>query len=181
MPAKALSRAAIAKLLEKRRRSFPQRVEAHARSVLLQREIRQRMVQHLREAEQHHIGQNMSPLGMHDEAQVVMRSVGIRPKDLRVFVELEDAVDFPDPDDIAVWEKLCVTPPVLLGRRALRSIGMVRPDLAELGSPLMNNLAFHIHQESRWRVAGSEEAVSLLCERLVVDRDSLMRAGRGRP
>ena len=56
MPTKGLSRAAIAKLLEKRRRSFPQHVEAHARSVFLQRKIRQRMVQHLCEAEQHHIG-----------------------------------------------------------------------------------------------------------------------------
>ena len=61
MSTKGLSRAAIAKMLEERRRSLPQRVEAHAR------EIRQRTMQHLREAEQHHIGQNMSPLGMHDE------------------------------------------------------------------------------------------------------------------
>ena len=67
MPAKGLSTAAIAKLLEERRISFPQRVKANARSVFLQREIRQRMMQHLREAEQHHIGQNMSPLSMHDE------------------------------------------------------------------------------------------------------------------
>ena len=64
---KGLSRTEIAKLLEERRKSFPLRVEAHARSVFLQREIRQRMMQHLREAEQHHIGQNMSPMGMHDE------------------------------------------------------------------------------------------------------------------
>ena len=58
MPTKGLSRAAIAKLLEERRRSSPQCVEAHARSAFLQREIRQRMVQHLRGAEQHHIGQS---------------------------------------------------------------------------------------------------------------------------
>ena len=55
MPPNNLSRAAIAKLLEERRRSFPQRVEAHARTVFEQREIRQRMMQHLREAEQHYI------------------------------------------------------------------------------------------------------------------------------
>ena len=67
VPTKAMSRAAIAKLLEGRRKSFPLRVEAHAKSVFLQREIRQRMMQHLREAEQHHIGQNIGPMGMHDE------------------------------------------------------------------------------------------------------------------
>ena len=67
VPTKALSRAAIAKLPEDRRKTFPLRVEAHARSVFLQREIRQRMMQHLRQAEQHHIGMSMSPLGMHDE------------------------------------------------------------------------------------------------------------------
>ena len=67
MPTKRLSRTAIARILEERRRSFPLRVEAHARSVFLQREIRLRKMQHLREAEQHHIGMSMSPLGMHDE------------------------------------------------------------------------------------------------------------------
>ena len=44
VPTKALSRAAIAKLLEDRRKSFPARVEAHAKIVFLQREIRQRML-----------------------------------------------------------------------------------------------------------------------------------------
>ena len=68
MPTKALSRAAIAKLLEDRRKSFPARVEARARSVFLQREIRQKMLQHLKEAEQHHIGMSISPMGMHDES-----------------------------------------------------------------------------------------------------------------
>ena len=67
MPSKSLSSVAIAKLLDERRRSFPQRADAHARSVFLQREIRQRRMQLLREAEQHHISQNMSPLGMRDE------------------------------------------------------------------------------------------------------------------
>jgi hypothetical protein len=62
-----LSKAAIAKILEDRRRSFPLRIEAHARSVFHQREIRQRMMQHLRESEKHHIGQNVSPMGMNDE------------------------------------------------------------------------------------------------------------------
>ena len=42
VPTKALSRAAIAKLLEDRRKSYPARMEAHARSVFLQREIRQK-------------------------------------------------------------------------------------------------------------------------------------------
>ena len=67
VPTKALSRAAIAKLLEDRRKSYPARMEAHARSVFFQRETLQKMLQHLREAEQHHIGQNMSGMGMHDE------------------------------------------------------------------------------------------------------------------
>ena len=62
-----LSRAEIAKLLEERRRSFPLRVEAQARSAFQQREIRQRMLQHLRESEKHHIGMNVSPMGAHDE------------------------------------------------------------------------------------------------------------------
>ena len=64
-PKETLSRVALVKLLEDRRRSFPARVEGHARNVFQQREIRRRMMQHLREAEQHHIG-NMSPMGMHD-------------------------------------------------------------------------------------------------------------------
>ena len=66
-PKKTRSRAALAKLLEDRRSSFPARVEGHARNVFLQQEIRQKMKQHLREAEQHHIGQNISPMGVHDK------------------------------------------------------------------------------------------------------------------
>ena len=85
MPTKALSRAAIAKLLEDRRKSFPARVEAHAKSVFLQREIRQRMLQHLREAEHHHIGMSMSGMGMHDEGlsrarrELLIASLSQRP------------------------------------------------------------------------------------------------------
>jgi hypothetical protein len=84
LPTKALSRAAIAQLLEDLRKSFPARVEAHAKSVFLQREIRQRMLQHLRESEQHHIG-NMSPMGMHDEGltrarrELLIASLSRRP------------------------------------------------------------------------------------------------------
>ena len=85
MPTKALSRAAIAKLLEDRRKSFPARVEAHAKSVFLQREVRQRMLQHLREAEQQHIGMSMSPLGIYDEGlsrasrELLIASLSRRP------------------------------------------------------------------------------------------------------
>ena len=85
VPTKALSRAAIAKLLEDRRKSFPARVEAHAKSVFLQREIRQRMLQHLRESEAAHIGQSMSPLGLHDEGlsrarrELLIASLARRP------------------------------------------------------------------------------------------------------
>ena len=67
VPTKPLSMAAIAKLLEDRCKSLAARVESHARSVFLQREIRQRMLQHLRESEAAHIGQSMGPLGIHDE------------------------------------------------------------------------------------------------------------------
>ena len=45
MPTKGLSRAAISKLLEERRKSFPARAEANTRSVSLQRELRQRKTQ----------------------------------------------------------------------------------------------------------------------------------------
>ena len=86
VPTKALSRAAIAHLLEDRRKSFPARVEAHAKSVFLQREIRQRMLQHLREAEQHHIGSiTSSGMGMHDEGltrasrELLIASLSRRP------------------------------------------------------------------------------------------------------
>ena len=85
MPTKALSRAAIAKLLEDRRKSFPARVEAHAKSVFLQREVRQRMLQHLREGEAAHIGQNMSSLGVHHEGlsrarrELLIASLSRRP------------------------------------------------------------------------------------------------------
>ena len=85
VPTKALSRPAIAQLLEDRRKSFPARVEAHAKCVFLQREIRQRMLQHLREAEQHQIGQNMSGMGMHDEGltrarrELLIASLSRRP------------------------------------------------------------------------------------------------------
>ena len=67
MPVGKLSRAAIAKLLEERRRSFPHRIEAQARSVFDQRATRQRMLQHLRESTMHHIGQSVSPMGSNDE------------------------------------------------------------------------------------------------------------------
>ena len=55
-------RAKLAKLLEDRRNSFAARIEGSA-----PREIRRRLHQHLREAEQHHIGQNLSPMGANDE------------------------------------------------------------------------------------------------------------------
>ena len=84
VPVKSLSRAAIAKLLEDRRKFYPARMKAHARNVFLQREIRQKMLQHLRESEQHHIG-NMSPMGMHDEGltrarrELLIASLARRP------------------------------------------------------------------------------------------------------
>jgi hypothetical protein len=73
MPPKEISKARLAKMLEDRRRSFPARIEAHARSVLLQREVRQRMMQHLRDAERHHIGQSLSPMGENDAYLTRMR------------------------------------------------------------------------------------------------------------
>ena len=73
MAPKQIPAARLAKILEDRRRSFPQRVEAHARNVFLQREIRQRMLQHLRDSEQHHIGQNISPMGENDASLVRAR------------------------------------------------------------------------------------------------------------
>ena len=84
VPIKALSRAATAKLLEERRESYPARMEAHARSVFLQREICKKMLQRLRESEQHHIG-NMSPMGMCDEGltrarrELLIASLSRRP------------------------------------------------------------------------------------------------------
>ena len=65
--------ARLAKLLEDRRRSFPARVEAHARNVFLQREVRNRMMQHLRDSELQHIGQNTSATGEHDAYLTRMR------------------------------------------------------------------------------------------------------------
>ena len=85
VPTKALSRAAIAKLLKDRRKSYPARMEAHSRSVFLQREIRQKMMQHLREAEQNHIGMSMSGMGMYDESlsrakrELLIASLARRP------------------------------------------------------------------------------------------------------
>ena len=85
MPTKALSRAAIAKLLEDRRKSYPARMEAHARSVFLQCDSRQKKLQQLREAEQHHIGMSMSPMEMHDEGltrarrELLIASLARRP------------------------------------------------------------------------------------------------------
>ena len=73
MAPKEIPKARLAKMLEDRRRSFPARIEAHVRSVLLQREVRQRMMQHLRDAEQHHIGQNLSPMGENDAYLTRMR------------------------------------------------------------------------------------------------------------
>jgi len=67
MSKELVPRAKLAKLLEDRRNSFAARVEGSARSALLQREIRRRLHQNLREAEQHHIGQNISPMGANDE------------------------------------------------------------------------------------------------------------------
>ena len=60
-------RAKLAKLLEDRRNSFAARIEGSARSVFLQREIQRRLHQHLRIAEQNHIGMAISPMGENDE------------------------------------------------------------------------------------------------------------------
>ena len=60
-------------------------MEAHARSVFLQGEIRQRMMQHLREAEQNRIGMSMSGMGMYDEGltrarrELLIASLARRP------------------------------------------------------------------------------------------------------
>ena len=52
-----MTRAEVHKLLEERRKSFPLRVEAQANHVFLQREVRRRMLDGLRQAEKNHIGE----------------------------------------------------------------------------------------------------------------------------
>ena len=68
-----MNRGQVAKLLEDRRKSFANRVEAQANHIFLHREMRRRMIASLREAEQHHIGQNVSPMGNSSEYLTRMR------------------------------------------------------------------------------------------------------------
>jgi hypothetical protein len=58
--------AKLAKIMMDRRSSFAARVEGQTRNVLLQREVRRRLHQGLREVEEHHINQNISPMGAND-------------------------------------------------------------------------------------------------------------------
>jgi len=62
-PKTTTQHAQISKMLEDRRRSFTARVEGHASHVMLQRELRRKMLQSFRDAEDHHIHQNLSPMG----------------------------------------------------------------------------------------------------------------------
>ena len=73
MKEKRIPQSQLHKMLEERRRSFPLRVENHARSVLLQRELRRRMAQHIRDAENEHIG--VSPVAHMGESALYMNSL----------------------------------------------------------------------------------------------------------
>ena len=61
------------KIMEERRRSFPLRMETHARSVLLQRDLRRRMAQHVRDAQNAHIG--VTPVGHTGENAAYMTAM----------------------------------------------------------------------------------------------------------
>ena len=61
-----IPRGKLAKIMEDRRNSFAARIEGQTRNVLLQREVRRRLHQGLRESEQHFINQNISPMGAND-------------------------------------------------------------------------------------------------------------------
>ena len=61
-----IPRARLAKILEERRQSFAARIQSQEKNQLLQREIRRRLHQHLRTAEEHHINKNISPMGAND-------------------------------------------------------------------------------------------------------------------
>jgi hypothetical protein len=52
--------------MEDRRNSFAARVEGQTRNAMLQREVRRRLHQGMRDAELHHINQNISPMGAND-------------------------------------------------------------------------------------------------------------------
>ena len=73
MKEKRIPQSQLHKMLEERRRSFPLRMENHARSVLLQRELRRRMAQHIRDAENEHIG--VTPVGHTGENAFYMNSL----------------------------------------------------------------------------------------------------------
>jgi hypothetical protein len=61
-----IPRGKLAKIMEDRRNSFAARVEGQTRNAMLQREVRRRLRQGLRDAELHHINQNISPMGAND-------------------------------------------------------------------------------------------------------------------
>jgi hypothetical protein len=61
-----IPRGKLAKIMEDRRNSFATRVEGQTRNAMLQREVRRRLHQGLRDAELHHINQNISPMGAND-------------------------------------------------------------------------------------------------------------------
>jgi hypothetical protein len=61
-----IPRGKLAKIMEDRRNSFAARVEGQTRNAMLQREVRRRLHQGLRDAELHHINQNISPMGAND-------------------------------------------------------------------------------------------------------------------
>ena len=73
MKEKRIPQSQLHKMFEERRRSFPLRMENHARSVLLQRELRRRMAQHIRDAQDEHIG--VSPVGHTGENAAYMTSL----------------------------------------------------------------------------------------------------------
>jgi hypothetical protein len=120
----------------------------------------------------------MRDLARFRDLEVVVYVLGHRPQDAGVAIEFEEAEELPDADDVTVREQDRVAPevPVWLGRAiAARVVG---EDLLELGAPLVQHLAPHVHQERHGAVARGEKVQTGLDPLRLVRNDAGRRARR---
>ena len=101
-----------------------------------------------------------------------MYVLGHRPQNAGVAVEFEEAEDLPNDEDVAVREQDGVAPEVSVWLHRAIAVRVLGEDLRELGAPLVQHLAPHVHQERHRAVARGEEVQSRLDSFRVVEDDA---------
>jgi len=103
------------------------------------------------------LGLEVCDLARFGDHEVVVCVLGHCPQDAGVAVEFEEAEELPKDEDVTVREQDGVAPEVPAWLHRAISVRVLGGDLRELGAPLVQYLAPHVHQERHRAVARGEE------------------------